>query len=129
MARRWYVQEVGGIQRTLDEFGEDILFLSAALTNDSVTPLDQRYLDSFYEEEFDAITGKQLHRRKRDMVPREKIVAYITRVLGGTTVNPSIAIDNAHHINKVYSGLPALKCYEQVCVHARVERSQLLISA
>ena len=78
-----FVQEQGAIQRTLDEIGEDIVFLAAALTNDRITPLHVRYLNSFYEEEFDAQTGKPKLRRKRDMVPRDKIQAYVHRVLGG----------------------------------------------
>jgi hypothetical protein len=98
------VQEQGVIQRTLDELGEDVAFLAVAITNDTITPLHQRYLDSFYEEEFDPKTGKELNRRKRDMVPRGKITAYITRLLGGAHINPSKVIDNAHHVSKVYSG-------------------------
>src|SRR5204863_8794139 len=97
-----YTQEQGVIQRTLDEVGEDILFLAAAITNDKRTAMHDRYLAAFYEEEFDAGTGKPPTRKKRNFPPRDKIVAYITRVFGGTTVNPSIAIDNARHISKTY---------------------------
>jgi len=100
-----HVQEVAILQRTLDELGEDIAFLAAAVTNDAITPLHKQYLDSFYEEEFDLNTGKLLQRRKRHQVPRDKIIGYITRVLSGSgPVDPSTAIDSHHNLNKVYSG-------------------------
>lgn len=100
-----HVQEVGILQRMLDELGEDIAFLAVAITNDTVTPMHKQYLASFYEEEFDLNSGKPLHRRKRHQVPRDKIVAYVTRVLGGSgPVDPSTAIDTHHTLNKVYSG-------------------------
>jgi hypothetical protein len=98
------VQEQGVIQRTLDELGEDIAFLAVAITNDTITPLHERYLESFWEEEFDPKTGKELNRRKRHMVPRDKITAYVTRVLADVHTNPSKVIDSAHHMSKVYSG-------------------------
>jgi hypothetical protein len=99
-----YTQEQGVIQRTLDELGEDITFLAAALTNDKRTEMHDQYLDAFYEEEFDPVTGKPLTRKKRNLPRRDSIVAYITRVLGGPNVNPSLAIDSARHISKIYSG-------------------------
>lgn len=99
-----YTQEQGVLQRTLDELGEDILFLAAALTNDKRTEMHDQYLAAFYKEEFDPATGKPLTRKKRNFPPRDKIVAYITRVFGGSTVNPSIAIDNARFMSKTYSG-------------------------
>src|SRR4051812_27041391 len=38
-----FVQEQGVIQRTLDELHEDIAFLAAALTNDTVTDRHRKY--------------------------------------------------------------------------------------
>jgi hypothetical protein len=97
-----FAQEQSVIERTLDELNEDITFLAAALTNDKITDLHKRYLDSFYEEEFDKL-GQATSRKKRNMVPRKKIHAYVIRVLGAG-LNPSLTIDNLNTISKVYSG-------------------------
>ncbi len=97
-----FVQEQGVIQRTLDELNEDIDFLVAALTNE-ITDLHKKYLESFYEEEFDRHTGRAASTKKRHMVPRKKIQAYIIRILGAE-LNPSLAIENLKIISKVYSG-------------------------
>ena len=50
-----FVQELGVIFRTLDEFNEDILFLCQAIRTGKVTELHRKYLDIFYQEEFDKI--------------------------------------------------------------------------
>lgn len=50
---RGFVQEQGVLNRTFDEINEDIAFLAAAITNDTVTELHKQYLEAFYAEEFD----------------------------------------------------------------------------
>lgn len=95
------VQEQGAIQRTLDEFHEDILFLAFAIINKRITPLHQRYLKAFYQEEFDPVTGKPL--LKRDTVQRKKIHAYLARVEQQPT-DPSSAVTLYRTIHKAYSG-------------------------
>ena len=75
-----FVQEQGVLNRTLDEIGEDITFLAAALTNDMVTDLHTQYLDAFFAEEFDNPGNPIASTQKRNYPPRRKIRAYITRV-------------------------------------------------
>lgn len=98
-----FVQEQGVLHRTLDELNEDITFLTAAITNDTVTDLHTRYLEAFYAEEFDNPDSPIDSPQKRNYPPRKKIRAYITRVLG-KGVNSSKALDSGETISKAYSG-------------------------
>lgn len=99
-----FVQEQGVLQRTLDEIGEDIAFLVAAITNDTVTELHQQYLDAFFAEEFDNPDNPIDSTQKRNYPPRKKIRAYLVRVPGGKEINPSGALDAGETISKAYSG-------------------------
>lgn len=98
-----FVQEQGVLNRTLDEISEDIAFLAAAITNDTVTDLHKQYLEAFYEEEFDNPESPIDSTQKRSYPPRRKIRAYITRVLG-EGLNPSKTLDAGETISKAYSG-------------------------
>ena len=48
-----FVQEQGALQRMLDEFEEDVLFLSDGVMRGQLTDLHEKYLSYFYEEEFE----------------------------------------------------------------------------
>jgi hypothetical protein len=98
-----FLQEQGVLQRTLDEIGEDIMFLVVAITNDTVTELHQRYLAAFWAEEFNDRSKPVESRNDREMVPRNKIRAYVARVLQ-PTLNPSRNLAVSKTISKVYSG-------------------------
>jgi hypothetical protein len=97
-----FVQEQGALQRMLDDIEEDIMLLTFSVIFNKPTPLHQKYLDAFYEEEFDAESALA-STQKRPMISREKIRAYIVRV-GGAEVDPSRAIEASRTINKTYSG-------------------------
>jgi hypothetical protein len=103
LLRAGLFQEQSAINRVLDELGEDILFLTIALTNDQVTNLHKRFLDAFYEEEFDMKTGKPASLKGRDMPTRPKIRAYIFRVVG-TGLDATKSTDSVTTIFKMYSG-------------------------
>lgn len=96
-----FVQEQGVIQRTLDEIGDDILFLVLAVTTGEVTPLHQRYLVDFWAEEFDGPTPLQSS-QKRGMVKRKNIHAYLSRAQGMDDPSTSDALQRTLH--KAYSG-------------------------
>jgi hypothetical protein len=102
LLRSGYFQEQGALQRILDELDEDILFLALAVTNDETTELHQRYLDSFYAEEFE--TPSEPVTTRRDMIPRKKIRAYISRIVG-PGVNPSRDLAVAKTISKCLLGI------------------------
>lgn len=96
------VQEQAALQRMLDEFQEDVTFLAYAVIYDDYTPLHKKYLDAFYEEEFDANSPLQ-STQKRPMVRREKIRAFIaqSKMAGG---DASRGIELSRTISKTYSG-------------------------
>ena len=97
-----FVQEEAVLARTLDDFQEDILFLTLGLTVDKLSDLHQRYLSAFYEEEFDkpdAVSSTQ----KRPMIPRRKIRAYVAQIQG-VSDNPSLAIEVSRTLDKAFSG-------------------------
>jgi len=98
-----YVQEQATLNRAIDELGEDVFFLAAALTNDTLTPLHERFLASFWAEEY-ADPGDVVGTHKaRDIVPRKKIRAYTMRVLG-EGVEPTRANTTGNVLHKMYSG-------------------------
>lgn len=98
-----FVQEQGALQRVLDEANEDILFLVYAVTNDSITELHEKFLDSFWEEEFNDSGDPLTSEQKRPMVSRKKIRAYIARI-EGVDLDPSRGVELARTLNKAYSG-------------------------
>jgi hypothetical protein len=96
-----FLQEQGALQRMLDEFDEDIIFLSNG-TIDGLTDLHKRYLSYFYEEEFkDPDNPGAEH--DRPMIPRKKIRAYIARI-DEWPLDPSRGIETSKAISKGYSG-------------------------
>jgi hypothetical protein len=100
-----YFQDQAAIQRILDELKEDIQFLVDAETNDAFTDLHQRYLDEFYQEEFEEGKDPLESAQKRDRVARRKIRAHNSRVEGKMDgMNPSFARDVSNTLSKAYSG-------------------------
>ncbi len=95
-------QEQAALQRMLDEFREDVMFLSYAATRNDVTDLHREYLAAFYEEEFDHEDPLRATQR-RPMVPRRRIHAYISRI-EGTDVDPSTGVAVSRTLSKAYSG-------------------------
>ncbi len=97
-----FVQEQAALQRILDEFSEDVMFLSSALSKQEFTELHKRYLKAFYAEEFDA-PGKP-SAEKRDSPTRDKIRGYITNIAASAGPNQSNQIAVGRSISKAYSG-------------------------
>lgn len=97
-----FVQEQAALQRMLDEIQEDVTFLSFGLIFDKLTPLHEKYLSAFYEEEFNPETGEPGD-QDRPMVPRKKIRAYIA-TMEGAAANPSRSVEVARQVSKAYSG-------------------------
>lgn len=98
-----FLQEQGVLQRTLDEIDEDILFLAIAITNDAPTDLHNRYLAAFWSEEFADGANPVESLIDREMVPRKKMRAYVSRVLEPTS-DSSRNLAVLKTISKVYSG-------------------------
>jgi hypothetical protein len=86
----------------LDEIQEDITFLCFGVILGGLTPLHEKYLAAFYEEEFDAATGKP-GAQDRPMIPRKKIRAYIAN-MEGAALDPSRGVEVTRQVSKTYSG-------------------------
>jgi hypothetical protein len=104
LLREGFVQEQSALHRMMDELDEDIDFLGAALTSDSVTDLHRRFLDEFYSEEFTDPDDIVASAQSRDRVPRQKIRAYLQRSLRPDAENPSRELAVAKAIGNFYSG-------------------------
>lgn len=99
-----YTQEVGAMFRTLDEFGEDIMFLALPISGGiEKTPLHDKYLEQFFQEEFDNPGNAILSSKKRELIPRKKIRAAIANV-GKNGLNPHDARELSRTISQAYSG-------------------------
>ena len=75
--------------------------MSFARLGDGITELHQRYLNAFYEEEFNVPENPVASTQKRPSIPRKKIVAYVARK---ETENPSYATEQTRTLSKAYSG-------------------------
>jgi len=95
-------QDQAALQRMLDEFQEDILFLSYGLINGAL-PLHDEYLIEFYKEEFDDQESAMKSKQKRGMVSRRKIRAYISKI-EENKLDPSTGVELSRTISKTYSG-------------------------
>jgi len=98
-----FIQECNTLYRTIDEFNQNILFLSFSLIDNETIKLQQTFLDNFFQEEFDNPENAFLSTQKRGMVPRNKIRAYISQ-RSENSVNPSDTQKNSETIDKFYSG-------------------------
>ncbi len=103
LIEKGFMQECNVLYRTLDDFENDITFLSKALIDNDITGLHKRYLDNFFAEEFDGDAGAFNSVQKRDIIPRDKIRAFISR-MAENPVNQSDAQKNFETIDKAYSG-------------------------
>lgn len=98
-----FLQELCVIFRTLDEFNQDILFLCEALETDQLSELHKRYLDSFYQEEFDEPDNPFLSKQKRHLIKRDKIQAAVAKAISNE-INPSDGQEVLRTKSKAYSG-------------------------
>ncbi|MFZ6046761.1 hypothetical protein ACFW0H_11610 [Pseudomonas sp. CR3202] len=97
-----FVQEQAALQRILDEITEDISFLSFSVIFGESTPLHKKYLDDFFQEEFDP-SDAVASSKDRAMVPRKKVRAYLDRCVNGPK-GSSKNLDASRTVSKSYSG-------------------------
>ena len=97
------LQEQAALQRTLDEFEEDVAFLCFGLIFSEMADLHKEYLAAFYEEEFDNPDSALASTQKRMMISRKKIRAFISKDRG-TGYDQSSTIEVGRTISKTYSG-------------------------
>jgi hypothetical protein len=97
------LQEMAATCRMLDEIGEDVAFLAVPLTNDEITELHKRYLRGFWAEEFQDSDNTLARHQKPDAPRRNKIQAYVQRVLNPVD-NLSVISDVSQAVSSTYSG-------------------------
>jgi len=98
-----YTQEVGVMFRTLDEIFEDIMFLCIPKANEELTETHKKYLEYFYQEEFDHPNNAFLSTQNRATIPRKKIHAALSNSMKDN-LNPSDNQKNQRTISQAYSG-------------------------
>lgn len=101
---RGFVQDVGTLERVLDEILQDVHFLVVGL--ESPTKLHRQFLSYFYEEEFDAETARE-STQKRGMVSRQRIRAHFGRSISdipASGFNPSDLTEDLRSVDKGNSG-------------------------
>jgi len=98
-----FVQELGALQRMIDEFQQDVMFLSHGVINNDLTELHMRYLDAFYMEETDTPEEPLASRQKRPLILRKKIYSYLAK-LDGATLDPYRGIETQKILGKLYFG-------------------------
>ncbi|ARU28686.1 hypothetical protein [Cellvibrio sp. PSBB006] len=99
-----YTQELGAIFRTLDEFQQDIVFLALPIVGGiKITETHKKYLEQFFQEEFDNPESAILSTQKRDLVPRKKILAIIANSAQGG-LNPHDQREISRTLSQTYSG-------------------------
>ncbi len=98
-----FLQEQAALQRTLDEFEEDISFLCFGIIFGEITDLHRKYLEAFYEEEFDDPKSSIRSTQKRPMIRRNKIRAFVSRDRGAG-YDQSSTIEIGRTLSKAYSG-------------------------
>jgi hypothetical protein len=97
-----FLQELGALQRTIGEFGEDAMFLALACLNNNIEQIHEEFLSSFWEEqpEYHDFVRDQ---RKKPEVKRSKIQAYISgAVNGGIPDHQELA--TSKYMSHMYSG-------------------------
>ncbi len=100
LSRNGFVQEQAVLQRTIDDFVEDILFLAVY---EETSTLHQRVLVAFWQEEYADSADPVGTRIKRENPLRKKIRAHLVNKLP-TELSASEAVDTSEALHKMYSG-------------------------
>jgi hypothetical protein len=102
LLRNGLLQEQAVIHRVLDEFCDDVLFLSYGVLQGE-TETHKTFLAAFYQGEFDNPQSAVSSTQKRATVPRKKIQAYLARA-EGISGSPSDNQEVARTLSKAFSG-------------------------
>jgi len=97
-----FIQEQAAMHRMIDEAEEDVSFLSLGMIYGE-TELHKKFLEDFYQEEFEDPTRPVQTRIRRGNIPRARIHAYLAQNPAGS-VDPSTDSATRQAIHKTYSG-------------------------
>jgi len=101
--RHGFLQEQATLQRTLDEFVEDVEFLALGILNNDITTLHSNFLEGFYDEISEQPWDKSKFLKGRNMPTRKKIRAYLAESTKEIH-DKNTAINAAAAISHTYSG-------------------------
>jgi len=100
---RGFFQEQAALQRTLDEFVEDVGFLALGILNNDQKELHSNFLEAFYEETLGQPWDKSIMPKGRNMPPRKKIRAYLAEATK-SSFDKNSAVNTGATISHTYSG-------------------------
>ena len=103
LLRGGYVQEMGVICRTIDEFFIDITFLLEGFPDKELSAPQRQFLKDFYQEEFDRPESPLESTQKRKTVQRQKLYAAVGRIFSDV-VDTQQAQELFRTLGKTYSG-------------------------
>lgn len=103
LLEKGFVQEVHVLCRCIDEYCEDIWFLATLLNGNAPSKDQIRFVNEFFQEEYDQPDNPLISTQKRDRVPRSKIQASISRI-DGQVLNPSDSKELLRTISQTFSG-------------------------
>jgi hypothetical protein len=98
-----FIQEVYALCRMIDEAGEDIQFMAAPLGESGPSDDQRRFIDEFFQEEFDKPDDPLASAQKRARVSRRSIHAAVSRIPAEGR-NPSRTQALAQTLYKTFSG-------------------------
>ena len=103
LLRHGYTQEVGALCRMVDDFCNEIFFLLLPQGNDGFSGDQIRFLENFFQEEFDKPADPLGSVQKRDTVAVKKIHATFGKLAAGE-LNPSDAQELLRTVHQAFSG-------------------------
>ena len=104
LLRQGYAQEVGALCRMVDDFCNEIFFLLQPQGDQGSFSTDQiKFLENFFQEEFDKPADPLRSEQKRGTVSTKKIHAIFGKLAAGE-LNPSDAQGLLRTIHQAFSG-------------------------
>lgn len=103
LLRAGHTQEVAALCRMVDDFCNEILFLLVPQDGDDYSEEQIRFLENFFQEEFEHPGDPLRSLQKRDTVPMKKIFATFGKLASGE-VNPSDAQELLRTVHQAFSG-------------------------
>jgi hypothetical protein len=98
-----HTQEIGALCRMVDDFCNEIFFLLVPQGAEDFSDDQRRFVENFFQEEFDKPDSPLASTQKRKTVPVKKIHATFSKV-AKDELNPSDAQELLRTIHKAFSG-------------------------
>ncbi|HYS83736.1 MAG TPA: hypothetical protein VEN78_01870 [Bradyrhizobium sp.] len=103
LLRHGYTQEIGALCRMVDDFCNEIFFLLQPQGENGFSDDQKRFIESFFQEEFDKPGDPLGSTQKRDTVSVRKIHATFAKLASGE-LNPSDAQQLLRTTHQAFSG-------------------------